>query len=89
MATVVSKYRHIGDNAPWSTEIKISEAPSKLTARRMIRLVELTEGWAIAGSMARWQDQRFAVRFNENGCLHGRQFKTREEAEATFKAWTE
>lgn len=86
--TMVSEYRAVGNNAPWSKEIKINEAPSKLSARRLIRVVELTEGWTPAGSLARWQEQRFAVRFNEDGCLHGRQFKTQEEALATFRDWT-
>ena len=84
----VSEYGAIGDNAPWSREIKITEAPSKLLASRIIRVVELTEGWTPAGSMARWQEARFGVRFNENGCLHGRQFKTEAEALACFRDWT-
>lgn len=89
MTTVtVSEYRAIGNNAPWSKETVIETAPSKLTARRTIRLVEISEGWTPAGSLARWQEARYGVRFNEDGCLHGRQFKTIDEARATFEAWT-
>lgn len=86
--TMVSEYGAIDKNAPWSKEIKIAEAPSNTYAPRMIRLVEITEGWTIAGSMARWQEQRFGVRFNEDGRLFGRQFSTREDAEKAFRSWT-
>lgn len=84
----ISNYVAIGDNAPWSREIKIAEAPSRLLSTRKIRVVEITEGWTPAGSLARWQDARYGVRFNEDGCLHGRQFKTLPEAMACFEAWT-
>lgn len=86
---MVSEYRAIGDNAPWSKEIKIAEAPSNRRASRMIRVVELTEGWTPAGSLARWQEASFGVRFNEDGCLFGRRFKTEAEALACFREWTE
>lgn len=86
---MISNYGAIGDNAPWSREIKIAEAPSRLLSTRTIRVVEITEGWTPAGSLARWQDPCFGVRFNEDGCLHGRSFKTRDEAMARFAALTD
>ena len=86
--TKVSEYRHISADAPRSTEVLIREAASNIALNRTIRLVEITEGWAVAGSMARWQEARFGVRFTENGTLHGRQFLTLKEAKNIFKVWT-
>lgn len=88
MTTAVSRYGAIGNNAPWSKESVIETASSKLSPKRIIRLVEISEGWTPAGSLARWQEARYGVRFNEDGCLHGRQFKSIDEARATFEAWT-
>ena len=85
---ILCVYRDIGDEAPWSQERLIAEAPSKFRASRIIRLVTLSEGWVCAGSCARWQEASWAVRFNEDGSLHGRQFGSLDDARATFLTWT-
>ena len=81
---ILCVYRDIGDEAPWSQERLIAEAPSKFRASRIIRLVTLSEGWVCAGSCARWQEVYWAVRFNEDGCMQGRRFADADEARATF-----
>lgn len=86
--TRTAEYRDIPADAPWTTEIVITKAPHKHYTPRIIRLVELTAGWRLAGSAATWQEARFAIRYNEDGRLHGQQFKTRAEAVSAFVAWT-
>lgn len=88
MQTKIQEYGRIKSSEPWSKETVLEKAPSKTTAQRIIRLVSISEGWTMAGSLARWQEARFGVRFNEDGRLYGRQFKTIEEARDLFEAWT-
>jgi hypothetical protein len=88
MTTRTSEYHSIPATDPWSMETLIAERPSKLLPNRLVRFVEISAGWVIAGSAARWQEACWGVRFNENGCLHGRQFANAGDAESTFKAWT-
>jgi hypothetical protein len=48
------------------------------------RLEAVSAGWQIAGSMLRWDNGFFAVRFEDGNSRHGRGFKTYEEAITAF-----
>lgn len=49
-----------------------------------LTLVAISEGWACAGSCARWDSAGYATRFTVDGARHGRKFKTLAEARALF-----
>lgn len=53
--------------------------------RTPVRLVAITAGWAIAGSMLRWDNGCYAVLWDIDGSRHGRRYKTFDEALAHFK----
>lgn len=52
--------------------------------QRAVHLVAVTAGWAIAGSMLRWDNGYYAVRWKIDGATHGSRYKTFEEAFAHF-----
>lgn len=52
--------------------------------RTQVRLVAITAGWAIAGSVLRWDNGCFAVRYEFDGALHGCRYATFDEALARF-----
>jgi hypothetical protein len=53
--------------------------------RTNVRLVAVTAGWAIAGSMLRWDNGCFAVRYEIDGALHGSRYATFDQALAHFE----
>ena len=59
---------------------------------REINLVDSSKGWEVAGSMARWTDGYYCVRWHIDGAQHGRKFvKTSrglESARALFQKRT-
>lgn len=52
--------------------------------RTPVRLVAVTAGWAIAGSMLRWDNGYFAVLWNMEGARHGSRYKDFDSALAHF-----
>lgn len=76
------------DKADFAREIVLDAKPSKQLPSRMIRLVAVNAGWAIAGSMLRWDNGYFGVRFEMDGSTHGRRFAEYEDAAALFAKWT-
>lgn len=58
---------------------------TKVCGRRRIRLEAVTAGWAIAGSVLRWDNGYFAVRWDErDGTTHGRRFRELADAVKHF-----
>lgn len=59
---------------------------------RTYKLVHKSAGYTCAGSMARWDTERYAVNFTVDGCLNGRSFVATPEglaeAERIFSLWT-
>ncbi len=49
-----------------------------------VRLVAITAGWAIAGSVLRWDNGCFAVAFEIDGARHGSRYASFDEALAHF-----
>ena len=68
-----------------SREIIIETAPSVDLPSRILRLVEITEGQTATGGSTRWQEHRWGVRFDEDGTIHGRQFRTLKDARENFE----
>ena len=61
-------------NGPQSTERLIKKGVHRLNGVE-VSLVDISEGWACAGSMARYDSASFAVRFTmKDGSRHGRRF---------------
>jgi len=52
------------------------------------RLVFISEGYACAGSMMRWDNACYAVLFEMDHATHGRRFKTLAEAQEMFDRCT-
>lgn len=52
--------------------------------RTKIELIAVTAGWAIAGSMLRWDNGYYAVRWESGGATHGSRYKAFDDAVAHF-----
>ena len=85
---LVAEYGQIPHDAPRAIPIVLDKAPSKQFPKRIVRLEAVPAGWAIAGSMLRWDDGRYSVSFDLDGASHGRSFTTFEEALSLFNTWT-
>ena len=72
----------------YSREIVVDIAPSLDTPFCTLRLVEITEGEISTANGTRWQEHLWGVRFNKNGVVHGRQFRTLEDAHKNFEERT-
>ncbi|CAM5290653.1 hypothetical protein ATER59S_00532 [Aquamicrobium terrae] len=48
--------------------------------RTTVKLVAVTAGWAIAGSMLRWDNGCFAVRYEIDGAIHGSRYAAFDQA---------
>jgi len=53
--------------------------------RTPVRLVAITAGWAVAGSMLRWENGCFAVLYEIDGARHGSRFASFEPALDRFR----
>ncbi|MCW2240746.1 hypothetical protein [Azospirillum canadense] len=57
--------------------------------RSTVTLLWSSPGWEIAGSMLRWTNGYYGVRFTANdGAIHGRRFQSEDAARTLFAAWT-
>jgi len=52
--------------------------------RHQVKLVACTAGWAIAGSVLRWDNGYYAVRWQIDGATHGSRYASFDEALAHF-----
>lgn len=52
--------------------------------RTPVRLVSITAGWAIAGSMLRWDNGCYAVLYEIDGARHGSRYASFDPAVAHF-----
>lgn len=55
---------------------------------RIIELVGIPAGWAPAGSIMRWFNGCYAVRFKIDGSRHSRRFRDHASARELFNKWT-
>lgn len=72
----------------------LAQAPGVMHGHPTVRLVHMTRGWQIAGSMLRWDMARYSVLWTENdSSIHGRNFAETPEGEAEARAlfvkWTD
>lgn len=84
---LIAEYGQIPDDAPRARPIVLDSGTSKQTGRA-VRLEAIPAGWALAGSMLRWDNGCYAVAFEMGGARHGRRFKGFDEALALFEKWT-
>lgn len=80
---LLAEYGEITDDDP-RPEVTVLDERWCKTLRTQVRLIAATAGWAIAGSVLRWDNGYFAIRYTFDGAIHGRRFKTFEEALAAF-----
>jgi hypothetical protein len=85
---LVAEYTQIPHDAPRAVPILLDKAPSRQFPKRMLRLEAVPAGWAIAGSMLRWDNGRYSVSFDLDGARHGRSFLNFDDALALFNTWT-
>lgn len=50
-------------------------------------LHHVSRGYEVAGSCARFTEEKWSVTFTLGGCSHGRAFKTPQEAENALHRW--
>jgi len=80
---LVAEYGQIGEDEPRPIETVLDE---KLGwGRYQVKLVAKTAGWAIAGSMLRWDNGCYGVYWDMDGARHGSGYLQFEAAEAHFK----
>lgn len=80
---LLAEYGRIDGAAPRPVETILATRKA-WEGRRTIRLVARTAGWALAGSMLRWDNGCFGVFWDIDGNRHGQRHKTLPEAEAHF-----
>ena len=57
--------------------------------RGTVTLLWSSPGWECAGSMLRWTNGYYGVRFTaKDGAIHGRRFQSEDEARKLFATWT-
>lgn len=79
---LVAEYGQIGEDEPRPIETVLDE---KLGwGRTNVQLVARTAGWAIAGSMLRWDNGRFGVYWEMDNARHGRSHTDFADALADF-----
>lgn len=54
---------------------------------REYRLIHSSPGFECAGSVMRWTNGYWGIRFESGGAIQGRQFKTEEEARSLLSVW--
>lgn len=76
--TLLAEYGDIGADEPRPVETVLD---TKIGwGRTPVRLVAITAGWAIAGSMLRWDNGCFAVFYEIDGARHGSRYAEFESA---------
>lgn len=79
---LVAEYGEIGPDEPMVKEMTLETKTG--WGRREVRLVARYAGWAIAGSMLRWDNGCYAVSWEMDGADHGVSYRTFDEALAHF-----
>lgn len=80
--TLLAEYGTV-DGEPRPVRTVLEQKPC-FQNRFLVQLAAVTAGWAIAGSALRWDNGHFAVTWEIDGSLHGRRFRTYEEAKQFF-----
>ncbi len=79
---LVAEYGQIADTEPRARPITLKRR--KAWGRTDVDLVACPAGWAIAGSMLRWDNGWYGIRYEAGGAIHGRRFRTIGEAVEVF-----
>jgi hypothetical protein len=85
--TQLAEYRDVNDSNRARGTI-LREAFSK-KVNTCVRLIAVTEGWEPAGSVARWTDGYFAVRFERDGATNGQRYNSMLDATAHYLRLTD
>ena len=83
---LVAEYRDIPADAPRATPVTLDSGIDKFG--RPVKLEAVSAGWAIAGSMLRWDNGRFRVSVEIDGTRHSRAFRDFDGALDLFRRWT-
>lgn len=84
---LVSEYGRVPADDPRARPITL--ATRKAWGRTEVRLEAIPAGWACAGSMMRWDNGCFAVRYDFHGATHGSRFRTITDALERFHSLPE
>lgn len=80
---LLAEYGQIGEDEPRPIETILDE---KLGwGRTKVRLVAKTAGWAIAGSVLRWDNGRYGVYWEMDNARHGSGYTEFADAHAHFQ----
>lgn len=79
---LIAEYRDIGPSERRPVETVLDTKTG--WGKRRVRLVAVTAGWAIAGSMLRWDNGYYAVLWDIDGTRHGSRYKAFDDALAHF-----
>lgn len=79
---LLAEYRDIGANEARPVETVLDTKAG--WGRTQVRLVAVTAGWALAGSMLRWDNGYYAVLWDVDGVRHGRRYRAFDDALAHF-----
>lgn len=88
--TRIAEYRDIPADAPRAKRETLASGKMRLgysSTTKPVKLVHISEGWACAGSMARYDAECWAVLHELDGAEHGRRFSKEEDARALFDKW--
>lgn len=82
-----AEYGSLAPDAPISKRTVLASGVDRFG--NQCRLEHVGEGWTPAGSVARWQEERWAYAFTDKqGTRGGQQYRTLPEAEAHFSRAT-
>ena len=79
---LIAEYGQVGPDEPRARKIVIDAR--KAWGGTTIELCAWTPGWALAGSMLRWDNGCYGIAYEVDGTSHSRRFKTFEEARELF-----
>lgn len=90
----IAEYRDIKEQPKAQCEV-VASAPTRIGYSERFETCELqrvSAGWEPAGSVARWTDGYWAVRYWLDGAQHGKSFyltpEGEQKARALFAKWT-
>lgn len=83
---LLCEYRDLPPDAPRAIPVVLETGLGKFG--RHVSLEAIPAGWALAGAVSRWDNGCFRVSTVIDNAIHGRRFKTLDEAREIFTKWT-
>lgn len=77
--------KRLPDDAPRAIPA-VLDTRTAWEGRRKVDLVACPAGWACAGSVMRWDNGWYGIRYWIDGSIHGRRFREFSDALAAFNA---